>query len=156
MQTLTLDEVRRRCRAAHAAKLLTAQHPNPKARICVYSAGPVHGCAIGVCLTPESLAYVMANRLNTSTPVQRLYEGDHRYEDTDETDAFGYRVHRHIPIAPILDTPLPDRTAIEEIQCAHDHWANLASGMELSTTSSKPRTVAEAERAFLNLIREGL
>lgn len=56
-QHITVDDVKRSAAEAYKLGRLTAQHPNPEQRQCLYQSGGYH-CAVGSAMTPETLAAV--------------------------------------------------------------------------------------------------
>lgn len=78
-QKLTLKGVRAAARKAYRAGTLTAQNPFLELCMCAYELLPSsdtatrYRCAIGVSLTPETLAYIHKKRANRWHNVKTLY-----------------------------------------------------------------------------------
>jgi hypothetical protein len=101
MQTLTIEEVKAAARAAYDAGTLTAQHPDPTMRRCVYDVGDGYRCAIGCALSASTIDALVAADMNDAVGVIRL--------DDDGIIA------------------LDRRGDAENLQCAHDTWATYSA-----------------------------
>jgi hypothetical protein len=119
-QVITLAQVKEAALAAYKAGLLTAQLPSQEAQ-CKYEIGK-HHCAIGACLTPETLFVINQHGLNDSGLIS-LREAD---------------------LISVED--IEERFEIEHIQGAHDAWCN-----ELQW-SERPAAIKRAEARFCSLI----
>ena len=102
-QVLTVKGVKAKARAAYSRRKLTAQHRNPKKRICAYEVDTCR-CVIGAALTKTTLKAIRkANKNNGSVMALR--------------DAGIVRFDARIG------------SALNAIQAAHDAWALAARGV---------------------------
>lgn len=67
-QLLTVEGVKEAARKFYDAKKLTAQHPDPAMRQCVYQLGD-YRCAIGASFSKETLEVIVAARCNDDASV---------------------------------------------------------------------------------------
>lgn len=109
MQHLTLAEVKAKAREYHAAGKLTAQHPNPRFRVCVNAGADGHRCAVAAAFNDETI------ELHSQGSIGSLVE-----KRAVSIDVFELNV-------------------VKRIQYLHDKWAVVAgrSGAEAEEHEKK-------------------
>jgi hypothetical protein len=121
-QHLTLAGVKRAARRAYRARRLTAQHPTPTKRMCVYEKGS-YSCAIGAALNKHTIAAIRESNCNEGTSVDQLRVRGLITVDADE-------------LGPI-----------SVIQNMHDSWASASEAYGGRSDGTK-----SARKGFLETI----
>jgi len=101
-QHLTLSQVKKANRKALRASRLTAQNPDRRDRVCVYTHGE-RGCSIGVALSPSTLREIIRRNFNYACSYTTLV------------------------LNGIITSPPHEVVVIGLIQTYHDSWAGAAS-----------------------------
>jgi len=101
-QVLTAAKVRAAARKAYREGKLTAQHPDPENRVCIYDGGDGYHCAIGAALSKKTLRALRASH-SMSCTVRALWNKG------------------------FVDIPEQDRAQVMQIQVEHDNWASAAA-----------------------------
>lgn len=127
VQVLTVKKVKEAGLKAYNAKTLTAQHPTPSKRLCMYEidAGAFH-CVIGAAFNKTTLTRIMSagSEVTLSTYLKEL-------------------INKHIVRVAGGDKAY---VALRNLQMSHDAWAHAAF-LEQSQW-----TIEEKELAFLRLL----
>lgn len=118
LQTLTLQEIKCKARDAYMAKKLTAQHPDPEERRCVYETRDGYHCVIGSALSKETL-----NALNLDPAA----------------------ISPGSKIDKLVDFPICEYGAIMKLQMVYDRWASSAMfGDDRSSCETKKQEFLKA------------
>lgn len=98
MQNLTYAQICAAARKAYAACKLTAQHPTPEQRQCVYDGGGDYRCAIGAAFDDATIAAINEQKLNWGYSASTLN-------------------------GRVVKFPTRELTKINQLQRYHDNWA---------------------------------
>lgn len=112
MQTITFDEAKAAARKYFEAGKLTAQHPDPAMRMCVYSTGE-YRCAIGAGLTDETIGELRTFGLNRGASVDAI--------------------RKHITYAD------DQEDGLRQLQELHDAWADSSRNYNKHAATAQHR-----------------
>lgn len=115
-QVLTLAGVKEAARKAYDDGKLTAQHPDPTKRKCLYRTDDGYCCAVGAAMTDETVEALRANY--------------HGFNDTSVSMISGWSPPaeegaEEVP-APVVVMAEGERTDIRDLQRRHDRWCDYA------------------------------